>query len=159
MFCVLCQEISVRSRPRGSGRQRKELNAIVVCSLGYLLYRAPSRSLAHVVMSRPERCNQKLGQRNSTCTTGSPQCCSTHTFEPSDVYTFICSAEPFAQVAFDPGGFEEARQQEREERCDEIGRRRLRLKKKHTKHNKHGIHCDTHPPAHEHQQNVAACAR
>ena len=58
---VLCSVSgsTVRSRPRRSGRQREELNAIDF-SFGNLHCRAPE----HVAMSRPERRNQKLGQRN-----------------------------------------------------------------------------------------------
>ena len=103
----------MRSRPRRSGRQREELIAIVVCPLGNLLYRAPEgTSRCHV----PSGAIKSLVNATSTCTTRSPQCCSTRTFEPSDAYIFhlrlILVRGTFAQVVCGPRGFEEARHQE-----------------------------------------------
>ena len=124
MFGVQCQNITVRSHPRACGR----------CNFSFWEEKSAfSRSPAHVAMSRPERRNQKLGQRNSTCTTRSSRCCSTHTFEPRRLHfllPLILVGVTFAQVALTLVSLEEGRPQEREERCNESGRRRHRVNKK-----------------------------
>ena len=158
MFGVQCQNIKVRSRQRACGRCNNSFLGGEICFI--TLPRARRDVTSRAAKSKAWPTKQHLYDKKLAVLLNAHLRAQRrlHFLLP-----LILVGVTFAQVALTLVSLEEGRQQAREERCNESGRRRHRLNKKAhthtTKISKSSEVTPTHPPAQEHQQNRAACTR